>query len=150
MADSLVSLLAHVVFSTKNRVDLITPEIEPELYAYMAAIAHNHGSRLLSINGTSNHVHLLLSLSKTISISDTLREIKKGSSSFMRNRDRAFRHFGWQDGYGGFSIGQSQVPDVKAYIARQKEHHKKQDFKAELLKLLEKYEIEYDERYLWE
>jgi REP element-mobilizing transposase RayT len=150
MANTFVSLLAHVVFSTKNRVDLIRPEIEPELYAYIGAIAHNHGSRLLTINGTSNHVHLLLSLSKTMAISDTIREIKKGSSSFMKSRDSAFRDFGWQDGYGGFSIGQSQVAEVKAYIARQKQHHRKQDFKEELLELLDKYEIEYDERYLWD
>jgi putative transposase len=74
MANTFVNLLAHVVFSTKNRVDLIRPEIEPELYAYIGAIAHKHGSRLLAINGTSNHVHLLLSLSKTMSISDRLRE----------------------------------------------------------------------------
>jgi putative transposase len=85
-----------------------------------------------------------------MSISDTLREIKKGSSSFIKGRDREFRDFGWQDGYRGFSIGQSQVPQVKGYIARQKERRGKQDFKEEVLELLEKYEIEYDERYLWD
>jgi REP element-mobilizing transposase RayT len=150
MAQTLVSLLIHIVFSTKHRQDFITPDIEPHLYAYLGGIAKQYQSRLLSAGGTANHVHLLVSQSKNMALSDLLEELKKSSSKWIKTQGTEFRRFHWQDGYGAFSIGASQIPAVKAYLARQKQHHQKKSFQEEFLELLEKYGIEYNEKYLWD
>ncbi len=147
MPQSLVKILVHVVFSTKNRVDLIYPEIEKELYAYIHGIVENNKSKLIIGNGTANHVHLLISMGKTVYISELVGDIKRGSSVWMKQHEKAFY---WQEGYGAFSIGESQVPRVVKYIAEQKEHHAKKDFKDEFRGLLRKYRVEYDERYVWD
>jgi putative transposase len=149
MAQTLVSLLVHVIFSTKNRVNVITPEIEPALFAYMGGILRNHGPRLLDAGGTTDHVHLLISLSKNIGLSDLLQDLKKDSSKWIKTQDRVFKQFHWQDGYGAFSISQSDLPALRRYIANQKEHHRKITFQEELIQFLNEYEIDYDERYLW-
>ncbi|HEV2864588.1 MAG TPA: IS200/IS605 family transposase [Pyrinomonadaceae bacterium] len=149
MSQSLVSLLVHLVFSTKNRADLITPGIETDLFAYMSATLKNHGSPCLAINGTMNHVHLLLSLSKNDALAAVVRELKKSSSRWIKSKDVKFSEFVWQDGYGAFSVGQSSAAALKLYIARQKEHHRERSFESELLALLEKYGVRYDEEYLW-
>ena len=149
MSQTLVSLLVHLVFSTKNRADLIAPEIETDLFAYMSATLKNRGSPCLAINGTTNHVHLLLSLSKNDALSVVVRELKKSSSKWIKSRGVEFKDFVWQDGYGAFSVGQSNVAALKLYIARQKEHHRGRSFEEELLALLEKYGVRYDEEYLW-
>ncbi len=150
MATALVSLLVQVIFSTKNRADLITPEIEPGLYDYLGGIAKNHKSRLLAANGTANHSHLLISLGKTIALSELIAEIKRDSSKWVKEQGRDFRDFYWQEGYGAFSLGQSQVPTVKKYIAEQKVKHQTRTFEHEFIGFLEKYEVEYDERYVWD
>lgn len=150
MAQTLVSLLVHLVFSTKHRRDFITPEIEPHLYSYLGGIARNHQSRLIAAGGTANHVHLLVSQSKNIPLCDLLAELKKSSSAWIKTQDAALVSFHWQDGYGPFSIGASQVPAVKAYLARQKQHHRKKTFEEELIQFLEKYGIEYKKEYLWD
>jgi REP-associated tyrosine transposase len=148
MAQTLVSLLVHVIFSTKNRTNLITSEIEPELFAYMAGILKKQDSRCLAINGTANHV--LISQSKNIALSHLIGETKKGSSKWIKTKGQAFRHFGWQDGYGAFSIGQSNVSALKRYISQQKERHKTKTFEVEFVEFLKKYSVEYDERYIWD
>ncbi len=149
MAQTLVSLMVHVIFSTKNRETFITPEIEPELFAYLGGILKNHESRLLDAGGTADHVHLLISQSKNVSLSSLMKDVKKDSSSWIKTKGRHFRNFHWQDGYGAFSIGRSDIPELKKYIASQKEHHRKRTFKEELIEFLEEYGIAYDERYLW-
>ena len=149
MAQTLVSLLVHIVFSTRNREDFITPEIEPQLYAYLGGIAKHHGARLLAAGGTASHVHLLLSQSKNMALSDFMEELKKSSSVWIKTQGDQFARFHWQEGYGAFSIGESQVPAVKAYLAWQKEHYQKKSFQAEFIAFLEKYGIEYNEKYLW-
>jgi REP element-mobilizing transposase RayT len=149
MAQTLVSLLIHIVFSTKNRARFIKPEIEPELYPYMSQVASNQGSRCLAINGTEDHVHLLVSHSKTLALSALLKEVKQSSSKWIKTKGAAYRAFEWQEGYGAFSIGQSGVAGLREYIAQQKQKHKGRSFESELLALLKKYGIEYDERYLW-
>lgn len=149
MAQTLTSLLVHIIFSTKYRQQIITPDIEPDLFAYIGGILRNNNSRLLTAGGTADHVHLLVSQSKTISLSELVMDVKKDSSSWLKTQDRRFRNFHWQDGYGGFSVGMSEVPRLKQYIAKQKEHHRKVTFQEELLQFLKEYEIEYDERYLW-
>ena len=149
MAQTLVSLIVHVVFSTKNREPFIAPESEPELFAYIGGILNNHESRLLAAGGTANHVHLLISLSKNTSLSSLMKDIKKDSSSWIKTKGNQFRNFHWQDGYGAFSIRKADVPELKKYFASQKEHHQKRSFKEELIQFLQDEGIAYDERYLW-
>jgi REP element-mobilizing transposase RayT len=149
MAQTLVCLRVHVVFSTKDRRPMITPEVEPELYAYLGGTIKNLDSRCLAAGGTSNHVHLLISQSKNMALSRLIEEIKKSSSKWIKTKGTALRAFAWQDGYGAFTIGQSQVEALERYIAGQKERHKRQTFEEELVTLLKKYQVEYDERYIW-
>ena len=149
MAQTLTCLRLHVVFSTKNRLPMITPEIEPELYAYLGGIMRNFDSHCLAAGGTSNHLHLLISQSKNIALSRLMEEIKKSSSKWIKTKGSTLRTFGWQDGYGAFTIGQSQVEALQSYIAGQKERHKKLTFEQELVAFLKKYGVPYDERYLW-
>ena len=150
MPQSLVSLLVHVVFSTKHREPLIAPEIEADLFAYMTGVLKNHDSRLLAANGTADHVHLLISLSKNVALSHLIQELKKSTSRWVKTRGLKFRNFQWQDGYGAFTVGESGVPTLKQYIARQKEKHQKKSFESELVEFLKKYGIEFDERYVWD
>ena len=150
MPQSLSSILIHLIFSTKNRKPFLTPEIDVELYPYMASIFKAMKSPALVINGTSDHIHTLLSLSRVVSIADVVEEVKTESSKWIKTKGREFRRFQWQSGYGAFSIGQSQVPSVKRYIARQKENHRRVTFQDEYRKFLNAYEIKYDERYVWD
>jgi len=141
--------MVHVIFSTKNREPLITADIEPELFAYIGGILKNHESRLLGAGGTADHAHLLVSLSKNIALSSLMKDLKKDSSLWIKTKGTRFRNFHWQDGYGAFSLGKSDIPELKKYIASQKEHHRKRSFKEELIQFLHDEGIEYDERYLW-
>jgi REP element-mobilizing transposase RayT len=117
---------------------MILPELEPELYTYMGGTMRNLGSRCLAAGGTSDHVHLLISQSKNMALSRLMEEIKKSSSKWVKTKGAALRSFGWQDGYGAFTIGESQVEALQHYIGRQKERHKKQTFEQELVALLER------------
>lgn len=149
MAQTLTKLLVHVIFSTKGRASLIEPEIDEKLYAYMTGIGHNLGSPVLAINGAEDHVHLLVSLSKTITLADLVLNVKRDSSTWM-NKERLIKgSFAWQNGYAAFTIGESQVPALKRYIAGQKEHHRKVSFQDELRTFLKKYGVAYDEKYVW-
>ena len=150
MPQSLASLLVHIIFSTKNRTDLIAPEIETQLYSYIGGILTNNKSRLIAANGTTNHIHLLVSLSKTIALSEIIGDVKRDSSKWVKTQGAKFGDFHWQDGYGAFSLGQSQVPAVKRYIMGQKEKHQALSFEDEFRSFLRKYEIEFDERYVWD
>ena len=150
MAQTLTSLLVHIVFSTKHRADLITPEVEQDLFAYLGGVSANNQSTLLASGGTANHVHLLVSQSKNIALKDLLQDLKQSSSKWIKTKGREFDEFRWQDGYSAFSIGQSQVPSVRAYLAKQKSHHQQVSFEDEFREFLRKYEIEYDERYVWD
>lgn len=150
MAQTLVQIFIHVVFSTKNRAEMITTEIEPELFAYIGGVASNNNSKLIAANGTANHIHLLILLSKTIGISEIVGDIKRNSSRWIKTKGGAFKTFGWQDGFAAFSVGQTQVPMVKDYIANQKQKHDRQKFEEEMRMFYDKYEIEYDERYVWD
>ena len=149
MAQTLVNILVHVIFSTKERRHFIKAEIQPSLYAYMAGTLKNLDSPCLAIGGTSNHIHVLMALSKNAATSDVVGELKKSSSKWLKTQGLPYAHFAWQEGYAAFSIGQSQVAVSKRYIARQEEHHKTKSFEAELVEMLRKYEVTYDERYLW-
>jgi len=150
MPQSLASILVHVVFSTKHRQPLIKPEIEDELFAYMASIWRAHESPAIAINGTEDHVHMLISLSRKVALSDVIEEVKKSSSKWIKTKGSEYKNFYWQNGFGAFSIGQSGVEALKKYIAIQKEHHKKKTFQDEFRAFLKAYNIEYDERYVWD
>lgn len=147
MSQTLTRLLVHAVFSTKHRRELITPAVQPALFSYMGGICRNLECPLIEVGGVEDHVHMLFNLSKNVALADALMHIKKDSSKWIKTK--GVRQFGWQDGYGAFTIGASQVPAVRRYIKRQKEHHAKMSFKDELLTLLRRYKVEYDPRYIW-
>jgi putative transposase len=149
MAQTLTRLLVHTIFSTRNRANLIKPDLEPDLHAYMGGICRNLDSPLLAAGGTANHVHLLISVSKNISLADLLRDVKKDSSRWTKSNGSDFGDFAWQEGYGAFTIGESQVEDLKNYLARQKEHHQTVSYEDEFLAFLKKYNMPYDDRYMW-
>lgn len=150
MPQSLSNVVIHLVFSTKNRERLITPGLEAELYPYLATVLRTFKSPSLAINGTADHLHVLLTLARTIAIADLVEELKTDTSKWMKTKGRQFRNFHWQRGYGAFSVGQSQVPAVKRYIANQKEHHTGITFQEEYRKFLTSYGIQFDERYVWD
>ena len=150
MPQSLSSVLIHLIFSTKNREPFIKPVIEKELHPYMAKIFQALKSPSLAIDGTTDHLHMLFSLSRVIKIADLVEEVKTESSKWIKTKGAEFGNFHWQRGYGAFSIGQSQVATLKRYIARQRIHHQRVTFQDEYRKFLKSYGIDYDERYVWD
>jgi len=148
MSQSFVQFYAHIVFHTKNNKQLIRPETENELYSYIGGILRNIRSNPLQIGGTSDHIHILCTLPKTMALADLVEEIKKSSSKWIKTKDPRYLNFYWQDGYGGFSVGNYGLDTVKKYILNQKHHHEKESSIDEYKRLLEAYGIEYDEKYL--
>jgi len=130
-------------------MNLIPVEVEADMFAYIGGILRSRGHRLLAADCTPNHIHLLISFSKNDALSATMRELKASTSRWMKERDSSLRAFQWQEGYGAFSIGASQIPALRSYLQRQKEHHKRRTFEDEYLTLIERYEMEYDPNYLW-
>lgn len=148
MPQSLAGVLVHLVFSTKNREPSIAAAIRPLLHAYLGGIIDTLGCSPLTVGGTVDHVHILFSLCRTQTIADVVEEAKKGSSKWMKRQGHP--DFWWQAGYGAFSVAQSQVSTVSRYIARQEEHHRVHSFQAELRHLLTRYQLPFDERYVWD
>ena len=138
----------HCVFSTKERRKTIHPELQPRLWAYIGGIARSHGMKALAVGGIDDHAHMLLSLPATLAVSEAMQRIKGGSSKWI-HEDCGKLGFEWQEGYGAFSIGISQIDDTVAYILNQAEHHRQRDFQAEFIAFLTKHQIEYDPRYVW-
>ena len=149
MSQSLVRVLIHIVFSTKNREKIILPEHESGLYGYINGIVRNKDCKFIIGNGVEDHVHILASLGRTTDVSTLIGAIKRGSSKWMKDEYK-MPYFSWQGGYGAFSVSRSQEDSVIRYIANQKEHHKIQTFREEYLELLRLHEVAYDERYLWD
>ncbi len=143
-------LLYHAVFSTKYREPWLTPDITERLYAYIGGIVRANGGELYSINGPEDHVHLYFRWRPDATVSDLMRDVKAGSSGWIHDEFPRLRAFAWQEGYSGFTVSKSQEAAVKQYIANQREHHKKEDFKSEYLRLLTLHEVEYDERYVFD
>lgn len=150
MAQSLASILVHLVFSTKHRQPWILPYIEPELHPYMATVCKNLDCPTLTLNGTEDHVHILLRLGRKMSMAELVEKIKTSSSKWIKTKGPHFKDFHWQNGYGAFSIGESGVKALKHYIALQKEHHRRKTYQEEFRAFLEKYRVEWDERYVWD
>lgn len=150
MSHSFVNSLYHCVFSTKERRPMITPDLQPRLLEYMGGIARENKIKLLVAGGVDDHVHLLVSMPSTISISKAMQLIKGGSSKWIHETFPEHGLFEWQEGYGAFSIGISDVERTTEYINHQPEHHKKMDFKTEFRAFLKKHGIEYDEKYTFD
>jgi REP-associated tyrosine transposase len=139
----------HCVFSTKNRQKVITPDLAASLHSYLGGIARTNGMTALSVGGVEDHVHVLLLLPATIPVAKGLQLIKGGSSKWIHDTFPAMGGFGWQAGYGAFSIGVSQVEKTRRYIEGQVEHHRTVTFQEEFIGFLERHGIEHDPRYLW-
>ena len=150
MAHTYASLLFHCVFSTKGRRALLPAQVRGRLSPYMGGIAREHNMKALTVGGTDNHAHMLVSLPATMDVAKALQLIKGGSSKWVSDVFATHRDFQWQQGYGAFSIGVSQVDDTIAYIARQEEHHHRKTFEEEYIEFLQRHGIEYDERYVWD
>jgi putative transposase len=150
MSQTLVKLYVHIIFSTKHRLPRINASIEPRLHAYMTGIIKNTGSKLVRIGGIEDHVHLLVLLSKVQALADLLQVTKKESSKWVKQFGDEFADFHWQDGYAGFSVSESAVETCIRYIDNQRTHHERLTFQQELIMLLKKHNVEYDERYVWE
>jgi REP element-mobilizing transposase RayT len=143
-------ILLHVVFSTKNRSPWIAAEISERLYPYIGGIIRAEKGVLYDIGGVEDHIHMYLRWRTDGAVSDLMRTVKARSSKWMHDTFPPLREFAWQEGYSVFSVSKSQEKAVKKYIARQTEHHKKLDFKAELLRLLRAHGVEFDEKYVFD
>ena len=150
MPQSLHVLTAHIIFSTKDRRLLITPNIRERLWAYQSSILQNLECDSITVGGVADHIHILCNLSKKFPTVKVLEILKKDSSKFAKTLDSSLREFQWQDGYGLFSVSPSHVEAVRKYILNQEEHHKKETFQEEYLRILKKYKAPFDERYLWD
>ena len=150
MANTFTSLHYHVIFSTKNREPWIRPGIEARVWSYLGCIARENDMKAILIGGIENHVHLLLGLPPTVTVSKAVQLIKGGSSAWLKETFHGTRGFGWQDGYGAFTVSKSLVPEVESYIRNQREHHRIKTFEEEYRAMLEKHEIRFEERYLFD
>jgi putative transposase len=149
MSQSLSKLYIHAVFHVKNNECLIKPEDEKELYAYIGGVLKISKSIPIAINGSENHIHVLCVMSKNISLSKLLEDIKGDSSRWIKTLGPHYREFTWQGGYAGYSVSQSKVDIVKKYIENQKIHHQSQTFKEEYIQFLNENKVDYNEDYLW-
>lgn len=151
MPQSLSKVLVHLVFSTKNRYPfLVDKDIRNEMHAYLGGTCNNLDCRVLTVGGGAEHVHVLCKLSRRLSIADVVGEIKRESSKWVKTKGKMMAKLAWQNGYAAFSVGQSEVERITAYITRQEDHHKKRTFADEYRSFLREYEVEYDERFVWD
>lgn len=150
MPQSLAKILIHLVFSTKHRQLLLPYEPYKELHSYAQGILEEQKCHLIDMNNVADHVHVLFDLHRTESIADVVMHLKKGTSRWLKEQSSRFNGFDWQDGYGAFSLGQSQRPEALHYLGDQQNHHRSVLYQDELRKFLRAYEIEYDERYVWD
>ena len=150
MPQSLSKVYLHITFSTKNRENNIDELIQYRLFEYLGGICKGLECNPVSINGVEDHVHILCLLSRKVSQSKLLEQLKKDSSKWIKTIDKKYSTFYWQNGFGVFSVNPSEIDVVKDYINNQKIHHKKRSFKDEFRAFLKKYNVEYDERYVWD
>ena len=151
MPQSLAKIIVHTVFSTKDRRPFLRDKaLREELHRYLGGILTNLDCQPLIIGGVEDHVHILSTLSRTGTAAEMVKEVKRGSSLWLKTKNPDLQDFAWQSGYGIFSLGHSQVEAVQKYIAGQEEHHRKVSFQDEFREFLKRYEIEFDERYVWD
>lgn len=140
----------QIVFAVKNRQALIASSWEEELYKYITGIVQNKGQKMIAINGMPDHIHFLIGMKPSCCLSDLVREVKKSSNSFIKEKEFSKYKFEWQEGFGAFSYSHSSLDNVIGYINNQKEHHKKRSFKEEYIDFLEKFNVEFKDEYLFE
>lgn len=149
MANTFSQIYTQTVFAVQNRLSLIGPEFKEDLYKYITGIVRNQGQKLISINGMPDHLHILIGLKPAMALADLVREIKADSSNFI-NKNKCVRgRFSWQEGYGAFSYGHSQLDTIIRYIQSQEKHHRRRSFKDEYLTLLRKFDIAFDDKYIF-
>jgi putative transposase len=150
MANTFSQIYIQAVFAVESRMSLIRPEFKEDLHKYITGIVRNQGQKLISINGMPDHLHILIGLRPSMALADLVREIKADSSNFV-NRNKWVRgRFSWQEGYGAFSYGHSQLDTIIRYIQNQEKHHRRRSFKEEYLSLLRKFDIGFDDKYVFE
>jgi len=147
MAHTESNVVLHVIFSTKDRARLITPDVQADLFSYLGGIVREMGAVAIIVGGTADHVHMLIRIRPARSPAEIVRVVKANSSRWIREKNR--RRFAWQTGYGVFSVSESNVAEVSRYIAEQEQHHKKRMFQEEYVAFLKRNKVAYDERYIW-
>ncbi len=151
MPQSLAKILLHTVFSTKDRRPFLRdPMLRTEMHAYLGGILTHLECQPILVGGVEDHVHVLAGLSRSCAVAEMIKELKRGSSLWIKDRSPGLSDFAWQNGYGVFSLGFSQLEIVKQYLAGQEQHHQKHSFQDEFRRLLRRYQIAYDERYVWD
>lgn len=151
MPQSLAKVILHIVFSTKNRYPFLSDKtVRNELHAYIGGICNNLDCQVIIVGGVEDHIHILCSLSRNISIAELVGDMKRSSSKWIKTKGGIVTKFAWQNGYGVFSVDQHDIERVRAYIADQEEHHRKKLFQDEYRNFLNEYKMEYDERYVWD
>ena len=150
MANTFSQIYIQTVFAVDGRRCLIRPEFKEEIYKYITGIVRNNGQKLISINGMSDHVHILIGLKPAMALADLVRDIKADSSNFINKKKWVRGRFSWQEGYGAFSYGHSQLDTIIRYIQNQEQHHRRRSFKDEYLTWLKKFEIPFEEKYVFQ
>src|SRR6266571_765205 len=149
MANTFSQIYIQTVFAVSNRESLIKPEFKEDLYKYITGIVKNQGQKLISINGMSDHVHILIGLRPAMALADLVKEIKSDSTNFINKKKWVRGRFSWQEGYGAFSYGHSQLDTIIRYIQNQEKHHQRRSFKDEYLTLLRRFDIAFEEKYVF-
>ena len=150
MANTFTQVYIQIVFSVKGRQNLIQKSWREELYKYICGIVNGKEQKVYAIGGVADHIHILVSIKPNIAISDLVRDIKANSSKWINEKGYVLGKFQWQEGFGAFSYAQSQLDNVIAYINNQEQHHQKKTFKEEYIGLLQKFNVSYDDQYLFE
>jgi REP element-mobilizing transposase RayT len=149
MAQSFAKIAVHLVYSTKNRQPVLLEKIRKDIHSYTAGILKSLNCIPLAVNGTEDHIHILVLMSKNITLIKMVEAVKVGTSKWLKTKDMSLQQFSWQAGYGAFSVSESQIEKVIKYIMNQEQHHQKKSFQDELRILLQKHKMEFDEQYLW-
>jgi REP element-mobilizing transposase RayT len=150
MANTYSQLTIHVIIAVQSRANLIKKDFQQDVYKYMTGIVKNKGHKLLSIGGVADHIHLVIGLNPSMAISDLVRDIKNNSTNFINDKKWLPGKFYWQEGYGVFSYSKSQRKDIIRYVENQEEHHKQSTFREEYLKILDRFEVDFDDKYIFE
>lgn len=150
MPQSLANIYIHLIFSTKDRQPLLTDTIRPSLHSYLGQIGKTLECPIILVNSVEDHVHILHRLSRTVTISKAVEEFKKSTSKWLKSQSPDLANFSWQSGYGAFSVSESNLDSVTAYIQNQREHHRTKSFQDEFREFLKKNKLTFDEQYLWD
>jgi REP element-mobilizing transposase RayT len=150
MANTYSQSHIQAVFAVEGRQSLIDPSWKPELFKYIGGIFRNQKQKLLAIGGVQDHIHLLLGLRPNVALSDLIRDVKANSSSFVNDQRFVRGKFAWQEGFGAFSYSKSQIDSVVRYVFNQEKHHERRTFKEEYMTLLDRFEVDYEERFLFD